>query len=96
MVHEARKLHGRRQLPPSTSSWPNSLRKQGAEILAASGSDWIVFSGRDGYTADEAYFLHVIIHTIYQALVGHQELDQAAFAAWIKQCRAQIETGELV
>src|SRR5438046_3193087 len=38
------------------------LRGGGAEILAAGPSDWVVFA-RDGrYPADEAYFLHFILH----------------------------------
>jgi SAM-dependent methyltransferase len=72
------------------------LRQAGAEILASGSSDWVVFAGLDGYPADEAYFLHFIVHTMHGALSGHPELDQVEFERWIAQRHAQIERGELV
>jgi len=73
------------------------LRDCGAEILAAGGSDWTVFAGPEGrYPADEAYFLHFIIHTLHGALCGHPELNRERFEQWIAQRHAQIERGELV
>jgi hypothetical protein len=68
----------------------------GAEVLAAGSSDWVVFAGPDGYAADEAYFLHCIIHTMHTALTGHPHLDAGRFAAWIAQRHAQVEQGTLV
>jgi SAM-dependent methyltransferase len=73
-----------------------SLRAAGLEILAAGGSDWVVFAGPEGYPEDEAYFLHCIIHTMATALQGHPQLDRERFAAWIAQRHAQIEQGSLV
>mgnify|MGYP001441075426 CR=1 FL=1 len=73
-----------------------SLRRLGTEILAAGSSDWVVFAGPDGYPADEAYFLHFIIHTLHEALRGHPELDKTYFDAWIAHRHAQIDAGELV
>ena len=72
------------------------LRQAGATILAAGGSDWVVFAGADDYPADEKYFLQFIVETMHRALAGHPELDQAQFARWITQRQAQIEVGELV
>jgi SAM-dependent methyltransferase len=72
------------------------LKANGAEILAAGGSDWLVFPGPDGYLMDEAYFLHFIIHTLYQALRSHPGLDPAHFERWIARRHEQIERGELV
>jgi hypothetical protein len=72
------------------------LRQAGATILAAGGSDWVVFAGEDGYSADEKYFLQFIVETMYRALAEHPALDQAQFARWITQRQAQIEAGELV
>jgi predicted O-methyltransferase YrrM len=72
------------------------LRAAGAEVLAAGSSDWVVFAGANGYTADEAYFLHFIIHTVHTALTGHADLDPGRFAAWIAQRHAQVEQGTLV
>ena len=81
--HTGRKLFSKMQLA-------------GGEILAAGSSDWVVFAGKDGYPADETYFLHFIIHTMQQALEGHPQLDRSLFAAWIAQRHAQIEAGTLV
>lgn len=68
----------------------------GAELLAAGSSDWVVFPGPNGYPADEAYFLHFIVHTIQTALAGNPELDTSRFADWIATRHAQIEAKELV
>ncbi|MEZ4865712.1 MAG: hypothetical protein R3C14_30650 [Caldilineaceae bacterium] len=72
------------------------LRNAGIEVLAAGSSDWVVFAGSQGYVADEAYFLHFIVETMYGALRHHPALDQARFAAWIATRHAQIDSGDLV
>jgi len=56
----------------------------------------VVCAGANGYPADEAYFLHFIIHTMHTALSGHPDLDAGRFAAWIAQRHAQVEQGTLV
>ncbi|MBM4325758.1 MAG: class I SAM-dependent methyltransferase [Deltaproteobacteria bacterium] len=66
------------------------------EILAAGASDWVVHPRDGAYPADEAYFLHFIVHTIGQALEGHPALAGERFADWIDRRHAQIEAGELV
>jgi len=72
------------------------LRQNGVEIIAAGSSDWVVYARGDGYVADEAYFLHFIIHTMHGALRDHPQVDAAIFEAWIAERHAQIERGELV
>jgi SAM-dependent methyltransferase len=72
------------------------LRAAGAELLDAGSSDWVVFAGPNGYAADEAYFLHFIVHTIHTALEGHPDLDAACFEDWVAQRHAQVEQGALV
>ena len=72
------------------------LRTAGAEVLAAGSSDWVVCAGSNGYAADEAYFLHFIIHTVHAALTGHPDVDSGRFTAWITQRHAQVEQGTLV
>jgi hypothetical protein len=72
------------------------LQAAGAEVLAAGSADWVVFAGANGYAADEAYFLHFIIHTMHTALTGHPHLDAGRFTAWIAQRHAQVEQGTLV
>lgn len=72
------------------------LQKAGAQVLSAGASDWVVHSVNGKYPADEAYFLHFILHFFEESLSGHAELDGIAFATWLKERRAQIERGELV
>ncbi len=72
------------------------LQKAGAEVLAAGASDWVVHAVNGKYPADEAYFLNFILHFFEESLMGHSELNAAAFANWLKERRAQIERGELV
>jgi hypothetical protein len=72
------------------------LQAAGAEVLAAGSSDWVVFAGSNGYAADEAYFLHFIIHTMHTALAGYPHLDAERFTAWMAQRHAQVEQGTLV
>jgi hypothetical protein len=74
----------------------HQLRAAGATVLAAGSSDWVVFAGEDGYSADEAFFLRFIIDTLHDALNGHAELDADQFAAWIEIRRRQIDSGELI
>jgi hypothetical protein len=72
------------------------LRTAGAQVLAAGASDWVVHAVNGKYPADEAYFLHFILHFFEESLAGHPELDAIAFANWLKKRRTQIERGELV
>lgn len=72
------------------------LRAAGIDLLAAGSSDWVVFAGKNGYPADEAYFLHFIVQTMAGALHDDPALDRDRFAAWINERHAQIERGELV
>lgn len=58
------------------------LPAAGAEVLAAGASDWVVHPLQKGYPADESYFLHFIVDTIYRELAGHPTLDGRAFDAW--------------
>ena len=72
------------------------LRTAAVDVLAAGGSDWVVFAGADGYPADEEYFLHDIIHTIGTALTEHPQLDAERLSSWVADRHAQIEQGALV
>src|SRR5262245_47712336 len=72
------------------------LRAAGAEVLAAGSSDWVVFASANGYPADEAYFLHFIIHTVHTALTRHPQLDPGRLADWTAQRHAQVEQGTLI
>jgi SAM-dependent methyltransferase len=74
----------------------SSLPKYGGRILAAGSSDWVVFPGPNGYPADEAYFLHHLVHTVDEALSGHPRLNEATFREWLSRRHRQIDQGELV
>jgi SAM-dependent methyltransferase len=67
------------------------LPRGGATLAAAGSSDWVVFAAADRrYPADEAYFLHHIVHTIDVALAAPR------FEPWIAARHAQIERGQLI
>jgi hypothetical protein len=72
------------------------LTAAGAVILAAGSSDWVVFPQEQHYKADEAHFLHAILHTLEAELGHHRQLDSQRFAAWIAQRHRQVETGDLL
>lgn len=74
----------------------SNLQQMGGILLAAGGSDWVVYGGPHGYPADEAFFLHFIIDTIYTALRDHPELDPDRFSNWVAERHAQIESGKLI
>ena len=72
-----------------------TLRSAGLEIVAAGGSDWVVFADRHGrYPQQEANFLHRLVDTI-ERVVG-PELPGPDVQSWARQRRSQIERGELV
>jgi SAM-dependent methyltransferase len=72
------------------------LREAGAEILEAGASDWVVFPRGGRYPAEEAHFLHFILHFFEESLRNHPALDEGHFATWLQSRRAQVERGELV
>jgi SAM-dependent methyltransferase len=73
-----------------------SLAAAGLKLLEAGSSDWVVFSQDGRYPADEAYFLHFILHFIEESLGGQPGLDAVRFSRWLALRRAQVERGELV
>lgn len=74
----------------------NHLNKADAKLLAAGSSDWIVFPGVKGYSPDEAYFLHFIIHTMHTELKDHRLLNDSDFENWIHKRHSQIDNSELI
>jgi hypothetical protein len=73
-----------------------TLRELGAVILSAGSSDWVVYGQGGNYHADEAYFLHHIIHTVDEELGRWPEIDEHQRAEWTALRHAQIDRGELV
>jgi hypothetical protein len=74
----------------------HEVRRAGGEVLDVGSCDWVVFPGREGYPADEAYFLHHILYFIDQTLTDHPALDPQAFTSWIAQRHAQVDAAQLV
>ncbi len=72
------------------------LNAAGVDVMAAGASDWVVIPQKDGYPEDEAYFLHFIVHTVFQELVDHPQLDRDQVVAWTQERHAQIDAGTLV
>lgn len=76
------------------------LAAAGYQVQAAGSSDWVVHPVAGVYPADEAYFLHFIVHTMYGALQNDPAVantpGSAAFEHWIAARHAQIERGELI
>lgn len=72
------------------------LPQLGGEILAAGSSDWVVFPGKNGYPADEAYFLHFIIETVRGALKNDAAVNSEKLSAWAAARHAQIDAGTLI
>ena len=73
-----------------------NLRDCGAKIEAAGSSDWVVFAREGAYRADEAYFLHFILHFFETSLSERAGLDGEAFKAWLAARHEQVRRGELV
>jgi hypothetical protein len=71
------------------------LKNAGVQILASGASDWVIIAGPDGYSQDEAYFMHHIVHTIHQALIGSL-VDLKKFEEWIAKRHCQIEREDLI
>ncbi len=74
----------------------NLLRDNRVQILGAGASDWVVFPGPAGYPADEAYFLHHIVHFFESSLSQHPHLDGERFSAWLAARHAQVDQRQLV
>ncbi len=72
------------------------LNGAGVDVMAAGASDWVVIPQKGGYPKDEAYFLHFIVHTVFQELVDHPQLDRDQVEAWAQERHAQIDAGALV
>jgi SAM-dependent methyltransferase len=71
------------------------LARAGASVRAAGSSDWVVHAAGGAYPADEAYFLHHLIHTVESELERHAEVPSQKREAWSKRRHAEVERAEL-
>src|SRR5262245_22138638 len=53
----------------------HQMKAANIQTLDAGSSDWVVIPHHGVYPADEGYFLHFIINTMYGALRNHPEID---------------------
>ena len=67
-----------------------------ARVLSAGASDWIVFAEGGKYHAEEAHFLHHMVHVVDEELKQHAQVDRSELAAWVRLRHDQIDRGELV
>lgn len=72
------------------------VNQAGGSLLAAGSSDWVVFAQDGHYPADEAYFLHHILHFFESSLHSHPQIEAQQLTRWLAERHAQIERGELV
>jgi SAM-dependent methyltransferase len=73
-----------------------ALAEHHLEILCAGSSDWVVYPVRGVYPADEAYFLHHILHFFEESVGSRPELETGRFWDWIRRRHEQVEQGELI
>jgi hypothetical protein len=93
---DERQVHGQRSGDSQTGRHMFTyLRNSGAKILSAGASDWVVYPVRDGYPADEAYFLQCILSFFEHTLKGHAALKQDELDNWLMERYRQIERAEL-
>jgi hypothetical protein len=69
------------------------LVKGGGNIFCAGSSDWVI---HPPYQADDAYFLHHIIHFMQDALEGCADLDPDRLSHWLEARHKQIQAGQLI
>lgn len=70
--------------------------KKTEALFEVGSSDWIVHPTHEGYPADEAYFLHHILHFIEEELTDHPELERTRLKKWLQTRRRQIDDEELI
>lgn len=73
-----------------------ALLSMNANVIAAGGSDWVVWPQDGAYGAEEAYFLHFIVDTVVRALAGDATVTEDELDRWSESRHQQIDRGELV
>ena len=73
-----------------------NLQNNKAKIEAAGSSDWVVFPTQGVYPANEAYFLHTILHFMETSLTGRRDVDPQSLKSWLANRHEQIRRGQLV
>mgnify|MGYP005836205381 FL=1 len=74
----------------------HALKLANFEVVEIGASDWVVFPHPDHYPADEAYFLHFILHFFEETIPKYPQINPIAFENWLRTRRSQIERGELM
>lgn len=71
------------------------LQRPGLELLAAGSSDWVIHPLNNGYSQDEAFFLHSLIATVERELTGESGPAPSRLSAWARTRHQQVEAGTL-
>jgi hypothetical protein len=79
----------------------SGLKEAGMQIIDAGASDWVVFPEENGYRQDDSHFLHFILNSIRQALIGRSlqgssELDPGRLNDWTRKRHNQVDDNELI
>jgi SAM-dependent methyltransferase len=69
----------------------------GLEILATGRSDWVIHPREKTYSADETFFLHAMVETVYSQLdsVERSPAELASLTSWANTRHQQIDNGSL-
>lgn len=74
----------------------HALKRTNFEVVEIGSSDWVVYPYARHYPADEAYFLHFILHFFEETIPKYPQINPIAFENWLRARRSQIERGELM
>lgn len=72
------------------------LRQLGAPLLDVGSSDWVIAAGEQGFSAQERYFLHHILHFVETSVKGHPVVREDELTRWIRKRRRQTENDTLI
>jgi SAM-dependent methyltransferase len=90
---DARTKHGRE----TGRRLLHQLPQNGLTIQHAGSSDWLVYpNATQQYPADEAYFLHHILHFFANSLQNDPTLPPAQLQHWLSERHQQINDGQLI
>ena len=94
---DGRSVHG---VPVSGSQSGRKLyyafRNNGFKIGTVGSSDWLVYPQNGAYSADEKYFLEVILSFFAESVVPSHLLSQSQINKWLDIRKRQLIAGELL
>ncbi len=73
-----------------------AFRNHGFKIGTIGSSDWLVYPQDGTYSADEKYFLEVILSFFKESVLPSHLLSQNQINKWLEIRKRQLDSGELV